>query len=335
MRRCKLELLATAVAAGLAFGGRALAQEAPPTPAPAPEAQATQDPRTTEARDRITRGETLFEAGDFNGAMVEFQRARELLEGHPMQYLVDYNIGRCHERLFQYDQAMSFYRAYLEHAGPDATDAGEVRTRIEMLEGLLGTIQFQVNVTGYEVWIDDRSYGADRASVLVPGGNHVVEVRAAGYESGRQEVTVPARTEQTLTFTLEQLAEEFQGLNMAYFITAAALSVVTVAVGAAFGGMAMSESGDLEDQLADPVQGWLVTQDDLDHVSTLALTADILYGTAALFAVGAIVLGVFTNWGRHDDDAETPPAAGAATSRLRFSPMLGRDGGGLTLGGVF
>jgi tetratricopeptide (TPR) repeat protein len=334
MTRCRLELLATVVAAGLAWGGRALAQEASPAPAPGPEAQAAQDPRMTEARERIGRGETLFEAGDFNGAMVEFQRARELLEGHPMQYLVDYNIGRCYERQFQYDQAMTFYRAYLEHAGPDAADAGDVRTRIEMLEGLLGTIRLQVNVTGYEVWIDERSYGTDRASVLVPGGTHVVEVRAAGYESGRQEVTVPARTEQTLTFALEQLAEEYRGLHMAYFITATALSVVTVAVGAAFGGMAMSESGDLEDQLADPVQGWLVTQDDLDHVSTLAMTADILYGTAALFAVGAIVLGVFTNWGRHGE-GETPAAAGAAASRLRFSPMLGRDGGGLTLGGVF
>lgn len=293
--------------------------------------QSADDPRMAETRERITRGETLYEAGDFDGALVEFQRAYELLEGNPLQYLATYNIGRCYERMFRYDQAMQFYRLYLQQAGPDAEDRAEVEAKIELLEGLLATLHIQVNMGGYEVWVDERSLGQDLTEVMVPGGSHVVEIRAPGYVDARQQVNAPARSEQTLTFELEALAEEFEGLNQAYFWVSAGLAVATVAVGAVFGGLAIGESNDVQDRADDPIEGWLVTQGDLDHISDLALTADLLYGGAALFAVAAVVLAFFTNWGGDEDETEATPAA----ARLHLSPMVAGNTGGLLLGGRF
>ncbi len=288
------------------------------------------DPRLQETRERIARGETLYNAEDFSGALVEFQRAGELLEGHPLQHLATYNIGRCYERLFRYDQALIYYRQYLTQAGPDAADRAEVIAKIGVLDGLLATVHLAVNIADYEVWVDERNLGRGLTEILIPGGSHVVEVRATGYQAGRQEVNAPARTEQSLTFELEALGEGYQGLHWAYFAVATGLAVATVAVGAVFGGLAISESNYVEEQSQDPILGWLVTQADLDHISTLALTADILYGGAALFAIAAVVLAFFTNWGGDNEDA----TAEGATS-LRISPVFGQGIGGISLGGSF
>ena len=115
---------------------------APPEEAPAPTAS---DTALAEARERIGTGEQLFEMGNFNAALAEFERAGTLLEGHPMHYLVLYNIGQCYEQLFQYGRAMSYYQRYLDEGGADAEDAGEVRGKIQVLRSLLGTITVTVN----------------------------------------------------------------------------------------------------------------------------------------------------------------------------------------------
>ncbi len=293
---------------------------------------AQDEARLQETRERIARGEQLYSSGDFDGALAEFQRAHDLLRGHPLQYLAVYNIGRCHERLFRYDQAMHYYRRYLAEAGPNAEDRGEVQAKIELLEGLLGTIRLSVNVPTYQVWVDERNVGENVPSVMVPGGNHVVEIRSEGYASARQQVQVPSRTEQTLTFQLEPLGEEFRGLNQAYFWSSLGLSLVTAGVGMIFGIMAMNENERLTDLVNEPVDGWSVTQDDLDVITRWALTADVLYGVAGLFAIGAIVFAFITDWGRD----ETPATgAQARSSRFRFMVSGTPDGAGLTLGGQF
>lgn len=306
-------LMAAAVlAAGVMAGGMAHAQDA----------------RIQEAQTRIANGEALFEAGDFEGALAEFQETHDLLEGHPMQYLTMYNMGRCFERLFRYDQAMLFYRRYLERAGADAEDRAEVQAKISLLEGLLGTVNLSVNVSEYEVWVDERNVGNNLAQVLVPGGTHVVEIRASGYAAAQQEVQVASRAQASLAFTLEEYSA---GMHPAFFWASAALAVATVTVGAIFGGLAIQGGNELEEQAGDPVDSWLITQDDLDVVNTRAMVADIMYGCAGLFAITAVVFIFFTNWGGDSDGEE----AQEQTARLRFMPSFGPDLAGLAVGGAF
>ena len=80
-------------------------------------------PRLGEARAHIARGESLFNGGNYEGALVEFQRAHALLDGHPVRYQTLYNIGLCHERLLQYTAAIASYERYLREGGSAASDA--------------------------------------------------------------------------------------------------------------------------------------------------------------------------------------------------------------------
>jgi hypothetical protein len=93
----------------------------------------------------------------------------------------------------------------------------------------------------------------------------------------------------------------------------------------------LSESGDVEERLGDERESWQVTQADLDHITTLGIAADVLYGTAGLFAVAAIILGVFTDWGR-DQDEDSTPAVDAGSS---FSGSFAIGPGGIAVRGRF
>lgn len=330
-------ILATPVIAAAQPEGEAPAEEVGQAEeAQAEEAVPTPSPALVEARERVGRGEELFEQENYDAALVEFLRAYEMLDGHPMQYFVLYNVGQCYEQLFRYGQAMEFYRRYLADGGAEAEDAAEVRAKIGVLSGLLGTLHIQVSSSDaevelgtFQVWVDESLVGEDQTEVLVPGGNHVVEIRAEGFESARQEVQLPARSEQDLTFEIDPLAEEYEGLAPAFFWTSAGLAVVAAGVGAVFGVQALQRRSDVDDALA---RGdGTVDGSDKDEISRLALTADVFYATAALFTVGAIVLGVMTDWG----EVSVGEPDDATEARFRISPAMSPEGAGLMLQGQF
>lgn len=303
-------------------------EEAAPAPSPA----------LIEARERVARGEELFEQENYDAALVEFLEAHSMLDGHPLQYFVLYNVGQCYEQLFRYSQAMEFYQRYLADGGAEAEDAAEVRAKISVLGGLLGTLRLQVSsseaeseLESFEVWVDERMVGEDQLEILVPGGNHVVEIRADGFEVARQEVQIPARAERELVFEIEPLADEYEGLAPAYFWTSAGIAVVAAGVGAVFGVQALQKRGDVDALLDNPDRRAEVGREERDEISRLALTADVFYATAALFTVGAVVLGVMTDWG----EVSIGEPDEATEARVRISPAMSTDGAGLMLQGQF
>jgi tetratricopeptide (TPR) repeat protein len=294
------------------------------------------DTALAEARERIGTGEQLFEMGNFNAALAEFERAGTLLEGHPMHYLVLYNIGQCYEQLFQYGRAMSYYQRYLDEGGADAEDAGEVRGKIQVLRSLLGTITVSVNTEHFVVWIDGQRVGEDETEFMVPGGTHQVEVRATGFEVERQEVQLPARETRALTFELAALAEEYEGTSPALFYGS-----VGVAGAALVGGVVLAASW-----RAPPATGWttptrqaeheaitIATQAERDRIRGLSIGADALFGTRAAVRRHGAHPGVHHQLrGRRRRREE---AASASRPRLYFDGTVARGGFDLRLGGSF
>lgn len=281
------------------------------------------DARLNEARERIARGEQLYTDGSYEAALAEFSETLELLRGHQLRYLVLYNMAKCQERLFLYDAALSSYRAFLEQGGAFTELEGEVRAKIDMLDGLLGTVRISVDVRAYEVWVDDRRIGENLDTFLVPGGTHKVEVRAPGYVPAQQEVQVAARAERSITFVLERLAEEFEGLSPVLFWSATGVAVVAAGVGAGFGIRALSQRNDVDART--PAIG---TDDEASDIRKSALLADVMFGVAGVAAITAVIFALFTDWG--DDEDEEP---GEATVRLNLAPT--RGGLGVGLGGTF
>lgn len=282
------------------------------------------DARLNEARERIARGEQLYADGNYEAALAEFNETLELLRGHQLRYLVLYNMAKCQERLFLYDAALASYRAFLEQGGAFTEQEGEVRAKIDMLDGLLGTVRITVGVRAYEVWVDDRRIGENLTSFLVPGGTHKVEVRAPGYVPAQQEVQVAARAERSLTFELERLAEEFEGLSPVLFWSATGVAVVAAGVGAGFGIRALSQRNDVDART--PPLG---TDEEASDIQKSALLADVMFGVAGAAAITAVIFALFTDWGGEDEDA----APAEPTVRLNLAPT--RGGVGLGVGGTF
>lgn len=82
-----------------------------------------------QAKEHFKRGEASFRAGDFRAALASFVRAEALVPSP----ILTFNMGMCHERLGELEQAVDFYRVYLERRG-DASNRVEVLERIARLE---------------------------------------------------------------------------------------------------------------------------------------------------------------------------------------------------------
>lgn len=286
------------------------------------------DPRMQEAERRFGEAEEIYQAGDFAGALAEFQLIYRLLEGHPRRFFVLYNVGRCQEQLFQYGDALESYRRYLAEGG-DRTDppvAAAARQKINELEQRLATVTIQTNAERAEVWVDGRQIGTAPGDVVVTGGQHTIELRARGYAPGRHDLQIAARTHDTISIDMDRVSA---GISPVFFISGAALTVVAAAIGAGFGGTALADHDRLQSWInsMDPQLRFQVTQAQIDAVAQNALIADIFYGAAALFGVASIVLVFVTDWGGGSESAPSDQAS------FHVTPFASPTSAGLVLEG--
>lgn len=256
-----------------------------------------------EAKERVGRAEQLYTDGNYDAALTEFEQAYATMTGHPARNYVLFNVGKCQEKLYRYDAAIRSYRTYLENSGDGAEDKGAVEAKIELLEGLLGTLKVQVIAKKgapppeYELWVDGRLLEGSPESFMIPGGNHQVEVRAVGFEVENKGVQVPARSEKSLVFELTPLAKEYRGLSNAYFWTAAGLAGAAGVVGGAFGVLTVSKKSELKQAPPETI-----TQDDADGLKNRALVADVFFVGAGVCATTAVILAFMTDWSGESDE---------------------------------
>ena len=84
------------------------------------------------AHERFREGLAFYERGDYEAAIRSFESARQ---AQPLPAL-DFNIGRCLEKLDRYAEAIAAYERYIR----DATDPAEraaAERRVEILRGKL------------------------------------------------------------------------------------------------------------------------------------------------------------------------------------------------------
>jgi tetratricopeptide (TPR) repeat protein len=97
-------------------------------------AQPVGDPDTEAARRHFFAGSKLYNEGRYEEAIAEFETAWRI---KPLPAL-DFNIGRCHDRLEHWREALDAYQHYID-AAPTAPDAAEVRERITVLTARVNT----------------------------------------------------------------------------------------------------------------------------------------------------------------------------------------------------
>ena len=183
------------------------APPAPPSPAghaapPAPPAPVAPTPDLQEAKLHFQQAVALFNDGNFNAALAEFQRAYDLRPSPGVLY----NIGLTQKALFRYDEAVDTLERYLaEETKLSPERRAECIQLTTEMKALLAPITIAIEPAGASVSVDGRSVGkAPLARALrLAAGSHTIETTADGWKSQKRELMVSAGVPLNLSVRLE------------------------------------------------------------------------------------------------------------------------------------
>ncbi len=269
-------------------------------PAKAPD----NDAAVRDAARHFQRGVGLYREADYRGALVEFQRACELVPAPATLY----NIGETEFQLREYAGALTAFERYLADASPDEHHRAEVEANVEVLRTRVGHVLVTTVPPAADIAIDDQAVGKTpfETPLRVSIGHHKVVASMPGRPSVQSYVDVAAEDEVSLNLSLAapdaasasssedrsnaSLARvdgspgRGSSLRAAGWVTAGVLA----AGGVAFGLLAKSQSNNLEQDRA----VYPVSRNTLNHDATItttyAVTADSLFAAAVI--VGGITL---------------------------------------------
>jgi hypothetical protein len=283
---------------------------------PAAPAAAPQSPQVKEATARFERGLTLYDDGDFEAALVEFNRAYGLAP----TYKILYNIAKIERGKNDYSSALVHFTRYLEEGGAEVAPERreEVRKEIKVLKQRVGQVSITANVDGATVFIDDQPIcGARmvdagcvgttplRAPVIVNPGTRKITATKRGYQDADAQLTIAGGDQNVVKlelFDLKPPAEDTGPRNRA-IVSWSVTGALAIGAGV-MGVLALDKKKTYDDDREKPpCQNNLVnasacntnTQDTLDsdkkQAKNFALVTDILTGAAV---VGAGISIYFT-----------------------------------------
>ncbi|HEY6558122.1 MAG TPA: PEGA domain-containing protein [Polyangiaceae bacterium] len=291
-----------------------------------------------EARERFDRAVKMYDEGNYDAALVEFQRAAALRPS----FKLFYNMGQVRVALNDPAAALEAYRQYLAQ-GSDKVPAArraQVQEEMKRLEQRVARLSVETDVPGAEVAIDDVSIGKTPlpAPVLVNSGSRRVQVRHPNYLPQSRVLSLAGGVQERATFRLAEAAPsaapvpaaspasrsdgtpatppvtlENRGSSAVWigWVVSGAL-----AAGAAVTGvMALSENSDLEKRRDQFVKSRDDFDSDAKRVRTLAIVSDGL-GMAAL-AAGGVTLWLTLKSDRPEGRAATASTETSARRRLR------------------
>lgn len=311
-------------------------EEAKETDAENATEQAEPTPEEVErAGKHFERGLELYQEGEYALALIEFERAYDLVP----DYRVQYNVGQVSIQVARYARALSALNNYLEDGGeliPEERRA-EVEKDIEMLKGRTAKVAITSNIDGAEIVVDDLVIGTTPMDdpALLDAGVHRIEVRHTDYQTKRDQVTLAGGDSIDLSFELvpvekpEVVVIEKPGerqpspgpmrpQEQADFTvpTIAWMTTGALAVGAGVSGaLGLAAKGEL-DQLkrseSEPAEREVAKQ----RAENRFLAADIL--TAAAVVSGGIALYLTLSASDSDDSDDT--ARGGRELRAVIGP---------------
>jgi len=171
------------------------AADSPSSAAPAP------SENVKEATSRFERGLALYDDGDYDAALVEFNRAY----GLSPTYKILYNIAKIERGKNDYSSALTHFQRYLAEGGSEvpAERRTEVEKEVGVLKERVAEISIKANVDGAAVYIDDipvcgarmpdpKCVGTTplRAPVIVNPGTRKVTAIKRGYQNAQSQLTV-------------------------------------------------------------------------------------------------------------------------------------------------
>ena len=146
----------------------------------------------------------LYKNDDYDGALSYFLKAYGISSDPSTLF----NIARCYDHLFQYDQAHTFYKKYLKTGDPlRKDDAKEALAKIEGMPVILKVITIPEGAT---IYVDGKEVLLQKTPVIgeVSAGKHKVIVELKYHKTVKKKVNIPYGGQARLDITLVKLGEE-------------------------------------------------------------------------------------------------------------------------------
>jgi hypothetical protein len=184
-RSCERALLATFAVIAIAAPRAAHAQ-----PAPA-------DADVAEGRLHFDRGVLLFDQGDHDGALAEFQRAWELSR----RPSVLFNVATTSRMLRRYGDAIEAYRRLRAEATLTASDRQRAERELRELEQLAARVRVTVDPPDAALLVDGRRHpvGVD---IVVGPGTHRAEATREDFHPAVEQITIASGETRALHLAL-------------------------------------------------------------------------------------------------------------------------------------
>ncbi len=318
--------------------GGGVASSAPPVAAEGSGNAEVPAAPVAEASQRFERGLQLFRDGAYELALIEFERAYELVPN----YRVLYNIGQVSIVMGRYAKAMLALQRYLQEGGaeiePERRAAVEVD--LKMLQGRVATVLVMSNVEGAEVLVDQEVVATTPMSkpLLVDAGAHSIEVRKTGWVNNERRVTLAAEDLGRLQLDLQELRPVQERLVVERQLAPAAAPQSSIrpllllgwtgtgvlAVGALVTGLVgVDAAGELDNLRKSPTATKGELDDARGRAKTYLLASDLL-------AASAVVLGGFTLY-----ETLTPSQGSEPEAKPSASGRVGLVPGGVMAWGTF
>lgn len=210
MKRVALSLSSLVLALALGLAAPAAAQTppsaAPGEPAPSGAQVAPPVVDLSAARRHFEQAVALYNDGDYNTALAEFQAS---YQANPLPAVL-YNLGLTQKALFRYAEAIDTLRSYLSQAQPRAERRAEVERLLGEMEALLAPVTLVLDPPAAAVLLDGRSVTLGAAPLRIAAGGHVLEASADGYRPLRREIMVSAGQPLRLRLALQALPRSGQ-----------------------------------------------------------------------------------------------------------------------------
>jgi hypothetical protein len=283
------------------------------------------DDVTAQAREHFAQATKLYKDGDFDAALVQFERAYELKPN----YRVLYNIGQTYFQLRQYVEARDAMTLYLREGGDqiDPDRQASVNKDLADLMRRLAKVTINVNVAGATVLIDGKNVGTTPLPqpVVVSEGQRSISVEAPNRGVLQRQIRVAGGDQQVLSLAFQDEprtiviksgtpADTKPRLGVAFWTSAT--FAVAAGVGAGITGyLALKAQDDNRSQRKEFGVTPSQLNDSDKRAKTLALTTDILSG-AALVGAGVATVILLTS-PSHPRSAQLGLDFGLGSARLR------------------
>jgi hypothetical protein len=338
-----------------------------PAAGTAPAAKPAAPAKPADARALAASGEKKFKAGDYAGALADFE-ASETAKAAPE---TERFIGLAQDNLGHYPEAVVAYEKFLATSPVPASmkqQADEAKKRVEAIKTMPGKVHVETTPAGAQITVDAatnpnaQANAANAANAAptptptdldLPAGHHTIRITAEGYTATDKEIDVTYASKQDVRVELVKseapppppppvVAEaatpapppppppEPRSKVPAY--VTGAVAIIATGVGIGFGVKALGQSSDFDKN---------PTTKKADDGENNALVADMMFGIAITFGVTSAVLFLSSDAPQNAkaDPAKSAPrlataatAAKAAKARAKITitpaPYVTPTGGG-------